>query len=118
MSNEKNTDVSGELGMLVIFGVIAFMFVTVVLPITLLSLPLAIMLRVLLDEEKPLISYSFGLLVGAIFYLFMIGLNIYNFDGLLFRSFGSELNFVFNELMIIKPTKLNFFPDFPNDIRW
>ena len=87
-----------------------------VLPIILISLPLAIMLKKLLDDEKALFRYVFGLLLGCIFYTFIFGIND-NFAGLVFKSFGNELRYLFDELMALKPKSVKFYPDFPNDVR-
>lgn len=117
MSNQKSSDSSDDLGVIALFAVVAFIVVVVILPITLISLPLAVLLNALLDEEKVLSRYSFGLLIGAIGYFFLFGVHGLNFEGLLFSALKDQTLMVFNLLMELKPEKLNLYPDFPRDVR-
>ena len=93
MSDKKNQNSEfDELGVFIVVGIIAFIILAIIIPITIISLPLAILLRSLMNEEKYLSRYSFGLMIGAITYFFLFGVNFIEFNGIIFRSFGDSLN--------------------------
>lgn len=119
MVSEKKTSGDNEVVSALLFAAAGVFVAIIVLPATVISLPLAIMLRGLLDEDKSLSRYSFGLVIGFIFYFFMFGVGPLEFKGLLFGSFGGELRFILDELMSLKPKGFftKFDPSFPDDVR-
>lgn len=116
MSKDKkmsdNDKMLSELFIAVAVCVVACM----VLPLALIALPLAILLKSLLYGDKVLKKFGLGLLVGAVFYVFIFGVSD-SFSGLIFRSFGDEAYLVFDELMDMKPKFFKFYPTYPEDIR-
>lgn len=116
MSDKRNTE-TDEIAGLVVFGLIGLIAAVLVIPISLIALPLMLILRSLLNEEDYLMRYSFGLVVGAVSYFFLFGVNFIEFDGILFRSFGDQVHLLFNLVMDYWPKDFRFIPVYPEHVR-
>jgi abortive infection bacteriophage resistance protein len=117
MSENKKESPENEAVAAMGIAVIGFAVAAVIVPITLLSLPFAIVLRSLLDEKNVLARYSLGLIVGVIFYIFFYGVNFAKFDGLLFKTYGPQLKELLFEFISMLPDKWELNSAFPTDLR-
>ena len=90
-SDKSNTNSTENEAMTVlVLGAFLLMAVAFFLPLFLLSFPFAVMYLASFDDDRPLISFGFALIVGLVTYLFLYGVGE-NFEGIIFGQFETEL---------------------------
>lgn len=89
----------------------------VVLPIVVVALPAALFLKALLEEEHGEYKFCYGLFVVASFYIFLLGFHNGIYEGFCFTAINDSMYGLFSDLMSLKPSGLNFYPQYPYHVR-
>lgn len=99
-----------------IMGMLVMAIAVITVPIAVLSMPMALVLKSMMEDQRPLPSFCFALAVMGITYFFMFGFNDH-FNGIVFEFGNDLLHRTFNAVVSYFPKKWQYAVEYPTHMR-